>query len=267
MLCMSGCRSAVVIAAMALAAGEAWADPPLRLASDDWCPFVCANDGKLGGGYLVELVAQAMATQGYRIEAVLMPLNRAIAETVSGGVEGVYAPPIDARLRLSAPIAHSRACFYTRREQSWRYQGMSSLQQRTLGIIDDYGYDDAAMDAYIGRLRADRKSHKRIDISYGEHAGRINLQKLLGGRFEVLLEHELVMQHLLRKLDAGERVRSAGCLEHALPLVLGFAFADRRAGQWIKALGDGLHHLESTGALKALQQRYELPAMPGAALR
>ncbi|ATQ77172.1 hypothetical protein CR152_23625 [Massilia violaceinigra] len=94
----------------------------IRMASDEWCPFVCATDGKLTGGYLVDATLQAMGAAGYLVEPVLMPLNRAMRETRTGDIEGVYAPPVDDRLRLSAPIAYSRACFYTRANEKWAYR-------------------------------------------------------------------------------------------------------------------------------------------------
>lgn len=150
----AGRKSAAALLACLLASADgARAGALIRLGSDDGCPYVCALDGKPPGGYLVELASMAMAAEGYRLEPVLMPLNRAITQSVHGDIEGVYAPPIDRRLRLSAPVAQSRACFYTRAGDDWRFHSMSSLKTQVVGVIDDYGYDDGPMDADIAENR------------------------------------------------------------------------------------------------------------------
>lgn len=238
----------------------ACAEPVLRLASDDWCPYICAADGKIKDGYLVDVVAGAMALTGYKVEPVLRPLNRAIHETVEGDMDGVYAPPLDQRLLQSAPIAYSRACFYTRAGDRWTYQGLASLQQHTLGVIEDYGYDGGALDAYIAQHH---HQPSLIELAYGDNAGLSNLQKLLNGRYQILLEHQAVLARLSQQLHVAPQLRQAGCLEQALPLNVGFARQDRRGEAWIRALAEGLRQLESSGQLKALRLRYQIaPTTP-----
>lgn len=247
--------TAALLACLLASSGLAQAGPLIRLGSDDWCPFVCSTDGKPPTGYLVELASMAMAQEGYRVEPVLMPLNRAITQTVHGDIEGVYAPPIDRRLHLSAPLAQSRACFYTRADDDWSFHSIGSLKTLVVGVIDDYGYDDGPMDAYIAE---NRRKPALIALAYGASAGTTNVQKLLGGRYRVMLEHAAVMAQLSKRLDVGGRIRQAGCLDHELPLTIGFATQDIRAETWIHALADGLHKMEASGDLKALQKRYKI---------
>lgn len=232
-------------------------DRTLRLASDDWCPFICAEDGKLTGGYLVELTAQAMAAGGYRVQPLLLPLNRAVRDTLSGAIEGVYAPSIDPRLRLSVPLAYSRACFYTRTDSSWTYGGIATLRGMVVGVIDDYGYDDDVMDRYIERNHGQAGA---LAFAYGEQAGATNLQKLLRGRYPVMLEHEAVAARLGARIGVAGQLRQAGCLDHPLPLTIGFAAHDARSAQWLRTLAQGLRKLEQNGGRTALRQRYNIPA-------
>ncbi|CUI02811.1 ABC-type amino acid transport/signal transduction system [Janthinobacterium sp. CG23_2] len=236
----------------------------IRMASDDWCPYVCATDGKLTGGYLVDATLQAMGAAGYTVDPILMPLNRAMRETRTGDIEGVYAPPVDARLRLSAPIAYSRACFYTRASEKWAYRDQRSLAGITVGVIADYGYDDGAMDAYIVAKRADRHA---LDLSHGAKAGTTNLQKMLAGRFPVMLEHEAVVDLQARKLGVTAQLRQAGCLKQSLPLTIGFAREDSRSATWLRVLANGINNLEASGALRKLRERYAIPANSGMSRR
>ncbi|MBJ7313078.1 hypothetical protein ACFOLJ_30095 [Rugamonas sp. CCM 8940] len=227
----------------------------VRLASDDWCPFICASHGQINGGYLVDLTRQALAPSGLQVASLLLPLNRAVSETAAGAIEGVYAPSTDPRLQLSVPLAYSRACFYTLAGVAWRYRGGESLHALRVGVIADYGYDDGEMDAYIAQHR---DSSASLAFAFGDAAGLTNLQKLLRGRFPVWLEHEAVARQLVAKLGAASRIRQAGCLAQALPLTIGFAAHDARAGQWLQALADGLRSLSASGQLAALRARYHL---------
>jgi polar amino acid transport system substrate-binding protein len=262
---MGKTAQALLVALASLWGGQpASAEGLVRLASDNWCPYVCAKDNKITGGYLVEVTVKSMALKGIKVDPVFLPLNRAIRLTVSGDVEGVFAPPVDARLRLGTTIAHSRACFYTLSESAWRYRNIASLKGLRVGVIDDYGYDDGPMDDYVARNHA--KSNA-LDFSFGATAGTTNIQKLLGGRFPVMLEHELVMQGLAKEVGAVHLLRQAGCLEDALPLTVGFALNDRRSAMWTQALSDGLKKLNASGELAAIRQRYNVPPDHDAAHR
>lgn len=230
----------------------------LRLASDDWCPFVCAENGKLTGGYLVEATEMAMSAAVYQVVPTLPPLKRAMSEASHGRIEGVYAPPIDSRLSMSDPLAYSRACFYTHDSMTWTYDGLDSLRNVTVGVIDDYGYDDGPMDAYI---RNNQKNQAKIEVARGEDAGTHNLQKLIAGRFPVLLEHEAVASRLIKSDSPNNHIRQAGCLEQALPLTVGFAKEDPRSALWIRALRDGLQKIDANGKLATLRHRYHI--LPG----
>lgn len=249
-------RTLYFLCASLSAASPLHAAEPLRLASDAWCPFVCASGEHVAGGYLVELTSRALATQGVRVAPLLMPLNRALQETLRGRIDGVYAPAVDARLRLSVPLAYSRACFYTLHDSHWRYSGLASLDGQQLGIIAEYGYDDGPMDDYIARHRGQPAV---LQPAYGQAAGSSNLRMLLHGRLPVVLEHEAVMARLADKEQALARLRRAGCLERSLPLTVGFAADHPQAAAWQAALASGLRELQASGALPALRRRYQLP--------
>lgn len=252
--------TAMVAGAVALAcagAAPAQAAPPLRLASDDWCPYICVGaDGRsITSGFLVDATARALELAGLSVEPQLMPLNRALALTLGGQIEGLYAPAIDRRLVMSAPLIRSRACFYTRGVSTWRYQGLASLAQQQLGVIADYGYDDGPMDAYLVR---EQRNHKLVEFNHGEDAGMKNIRKLLYGRYDVVLEHETVMHRLLMQLGEKNFVRQSGCLEHYLPLVVGFSARLPEARELVRKLDAGVLQMKATGEYARLLQRYEI---------
>ncbi|MDM4765034.1 transporter substrate-binding domain-containing protein [Pelomonas sp. SE-A7] len=224
----------------------------LSLASDDWCPFICARGRELGGGLLVEAVQRALPE--VVLKPRLMPLNRAMVDTLAGRIDGIYAPALDHRLRLSQPVLRSRACFYQLAGKTWRYAGLESLKDRRLAAIADYGYDGADFDRWLGR--ADRA---QLDLSYGENAGRNMLAKLQRGRVDLIVEHQAVLRHLSRELGLpAEQLREAGCLEQTLPLVIGFARDRPDSKRWVERLDRGMAELRASGELARLAQRYGL---------
>ncbi len=251
---------ALALLALSVASGAARAEAPLRIASDQWCPFVCASDGGPPSGYLVELSAQALGLASLRVEPLLLPLNRAMLEAGNGALAAVYAPPRDRRLLRSVSLGQSQACFYTLPASRWRYTGIAALGRIGFGVIDEYGYDDGPMDAY---LQGQHGVHSGVEFNKGEQAGLANVRKLLSGRYPAALEHAAVMQELLRQHGWQGQLRLAGCLEHGLALTLGFAADNPATPAWLASFNAGVLTMRRSGALAALQRRYAIAPLGG----
>ncbi|MBV8658753.1 MAG: transporter substrate-binding domain-containing protein [Burkholderiales bacterium] len=230
----------------------------VQIASDDWCPFVCIakHSAEINGGFLVELTSKALALSGVEVQPQLMPLNRAMELTLSGRIDGIYAPAIDPRLRMTNPLFSSRACFYTRRSSTWRYSGIASISTLPLGAIADYGYDDGPMDAF---LASQKPGSSQVEFNVGEQAGQTNLTKLLKGRYGVMLEHEAVMTYLLKMSGNTANVRQAGCLEKALPLVIGFSSKQASDADLPGRVDQGIAQLKASGEYTRLMRLYNIP--------
>lgn len=257
-------RRSLAAACLLCLPGPVLAQDTVRLASDDWCPYVCASDGRIGGGYIVEVATRALGATGWQVEPLLLPLNRAMRQTVNGELDGVFAPPDDARLLLSPVLAYSRACFYVRAGSSWKFRALGSLKGVRVGVIGDYEYDNGPMDAYIV---ANLERRDAIDVSYGASAVLTNIRKLLGERFDVLLEHDLVMRRAMQTAGVEGQLRQAGCLEQSFPLRIGFARGNPRSVQWLAALAEGMRKLERSGELAVLRERYGFPAVAQGEMR
>lgn len=257
-------RAALLASALLSGSAPLLAQGVVRLASDEWCPYVCASKGRVQGGFVVDVTSRALGASGLRVEPVLLPLSRAMRQTQSGAIDGVFAPPHDARLRTGPVLGYSRACFFTAATSAWTYRGLWSLKGARLGVIGDYDYDNGPMDEYIVANGANRRM---IDFSYGANAGATNLRKLLGGRFGVLLEHELVMNLLISERGAQGRLRNAGCLEQPFALRVGFSPQHKHSAAWVAALGQGVQQLEKSGELALLRERYGVTTIDEAALK
>ncbi|SCK21113.1 ABC transporter substrate-binding protein [Vogesella sp. LIG4] len=234
------------------------AQPEVRLASDDWCPFICASSQQLVGGYLVDASREILENAGYRQVPVFLPLNRAMLMTEQGAIHGVFAPSLDKRLKTSQPLATSRACFYTLADNNWQYRSRDSLKDISLSVIDSYGYDGGSFDQFL----AEARMHPRAGIQFrtGDKAGESSVRMLLARRLPVVLEHEAVMSYLLKAIgpDSGKRVRNAGCLDNALPLVIGIGKSIPDADTLLNVINSGIARLHKSGRQRQLMQQYGL---------
>lgn len=257
-------RAVLVGCALLCSSAPLLAQDVVRLASDEWCPYVCTRNGRVDGGFVVEVASKSLGAAGTRVESYLLPLNRAVGQTKAGDIDGVFASPDDARLQPGPVLGYSRACFYTAIKTSWTYRGVWSLKAARLGVIGGYEYDNGVMDEYIV---ANKSNRRVIDFSYGTNAGATNAKKLLSGRFGVLLEHELVMIKLMSDLKAQGRLRNAGCLEQPYALRIGFSPTHKRSSNRIAAMTAGLHKLEKNGELAQIRERYGVRAIDSAGLK
>ena len=120
------------LVSMTLSGAQAQAQNLVRLASDNWCPYICSDGRDITDGLLVDVAREALTHAGYQVEPALLPLNRAMFMLEKGRIEGLYAPKIDPRLANSRAVMESRACFYTLPNNSWRYDGLPSLGKVTV---------------------------------------------------------------------------------------------------------------------------------------
>ena len=228
------------------------------LASDDWCPYICAEASKINNGFLVDVAEAAFRSQGFKTRPTLMPLARAMIETIHGRIDGIYAPEIDPRLALTKPVINSYACFYTLPNSRWTFKGASSLQSIRLAIISDYGYDDdGPMDKAIKEYKSKRKNLWQINT--GVDAGTKNLKMLMLSHVDAILEHEAVMTHLAGSQQPAVKIRKAGCLERPLPLVIGFTKASRSGVSLADIFKKGLDQIKKTEEFQKLKDQYQIP--------
>lgn len=55
---MSVFHQPLAVAALLMCAPPAVAQDLVRLASDEWCPYVCERHGRVQGGYVVDVTAR-----------------------------------------------------------------------------------------------------------------------------------------------------------------------------------------------------------------
>lgn len=182
----------------------------LLIVADPWCPYNCAPDSPKPG-MIVEIVKKAFERHGISVTYETLPWTRAVEETRAGHYNAIIgalhgdAPDF---VFPDKPQAISLMSFFVKAGTEWRYTGMESLNDISLGCIADYSYS-TELDSYI---RANRRDMRRVQPISGENALEINLQKLAIGRIDAFVEEENVMLYHLSSHDAHDGVVLAGSL-------------------------------------------------------
>jgi polar amino acid transport system substrate-binding protein len=239
-------RIAIVLAVLLPAA--TWAEQPLVLVSDPWCPVACAASDPRPG-YVVEIAKAVFEPAGYRIDYQIVPFARAEAMTNSGDAAGfIGVLKLPKRQHWAFPEqaqAQSRVCFYTRADSRWLYAGATLLTNQRVGTIRGYSYGTEI----DGVLR-----HAKVDQVSGLDGFKRGLAKLQAKRIDAVVEYELVAQY--QQFASNASLRNAGCSQMADQLYLAFSPARSDGPQLARILNEGVQRLKKTGELKKILQSY-----------
>ena len=179
----------------------------LYLASTDWCPYACQNNGRKKG-IAFDYVQYLLAQYGRKIQIVFLPWSRAIQEVNNGNSDGLLtAVPSESPelLFTHQPLMTYQMCFYGLPSALWQYTNKDSLVQVTIGVMADYGYGEP-LDSFI----ADNTHNNIVQLAGSEGIGRLVLM-LEKNRIAALIEDANVMNWHLQNNDK-HTVKQLGCL-------------------------------------------------------
>lgn len=214
-------------------------------AQDPWPPFVQEGNPP---GISVEVVTEAMKTQGYDFQMKIMPWARSIDDVKNGNTDLLigtwYTEERSAYLRYSDHYAVNQVKFITNASDTFEYTGMDSLTGKSVGIVRGYGYGDEFLTAtHFSRPEAN-------DIAN-------NLRKLKAGRIDMTLEDEIVALSQMKKagLNASDfRFTENALSENKLHVTSGIANA--RSEELINAFNKGLAEIKANGTFDAIMKKY-----------
>jgi polar amino acid transport system substrate-binding protein len=238
--------SPALLLCSALASAE-----PLRLAGDDWCPYLCPGDPERPG-FLLEALGQLLP-QPPQFEPLPWPRALQMArEGLVDGVVGAYSEESDGLLIGREPIGWVTMRFYVREDNPWTWNGIPSLGNQAVGLAQGYSYGsevDAWRDANLA-------NHEQVQVLSGEKVLERNIQKLLLGRITVLLEDSQIVEHYLRRHGLSERIQAAGELSEKRPMYVALNPRLEGVEQRLSDLDEGLRGLRRDDQWKPLMQGY-----------
>lgn len=179
----------------------------ITLATTTWCPYTCNNKaGEFGiiGQYMKAIFLQ----NDIELDIISYPWSRAIKLAEAGDVDGLLtATPVEAPALIfsQTPISTYQMCFFTRKNNHWRYSKELNIGSNRLAVIQGYGYGEP-LDSFTQKT-------PQITKLTGENGTARLMDILLRERVDIIVEDKLVLNWQSREDNLDTRdFREAGCM-------------------------------------------------------
>lgn len=225
------------------------------LVADYWYPYNGDPDSE-APGFIVEVAQYIFRDAGHEIEYQVVPWTRAISGTRSGIYDGIIASGPEETpdfIYPDIPVISAYHSFFTRDDSLWTFQNLDSLADVTLGVIKDYSYGRLYLD-YIQYFNNDEN---KIQESYGEDALYKNIQKLIIGRIDVLVEDVSVFNNVLLAENITEKFRNAGH-SYKEDLFISFSPDNHNSLEYAKIMTEGLNSIKNKKIWTDLLNKYNI---------
>lgn len=228
----------------------------IKVAADPWCPYTCESNSKQKG-FMIEVLEKAFSTKGHKLNYQNLSWTKAIADTKAGKIHGSVGAAENEQglLTNKNSFLETRMCYFVNESDSWKFESIASLENKTLGTIKDYSYGVEALDTYIQK---NGTNSKKVDIAIAGSVDPIeaNFNKLNANRIQVYVDDENVVAYFLSK-NPKFKVKKAGCHEPS-GLFVGFSGTNPESKKWIQDLDLAISEMKKSGEFQKIKSSYGL---------
>ena len=232
----------------------------LTLRADEWCPYNCAP-GSEKPGYMLDIATEIAKLYGHTIDYKQLSWARAIEETRDGKYVGIIAAAQSDAEGFVFPdqsFGVSTLVYATRKDNDFVYNGIKSLDGKSIGVVQDYTYAEELND-YIKKYS---KDIKKVQVAAGDNALDTNIRKLEAGRVDVIVEDLNVLLQKLNQLGKSDVFKISPSTEK-LDLYFGFSPKNPKSPEYAKQFSDGLKKLRKSGKINEIMEKYGLKDWQG----
>lgn len=227
----------------------------MTIEADEWCPINCGpTAGQEGIG--IDIARKIYEPLGYKVNYVIVPWTQALSDTRSGKADAAIGASRqdDASLLFPATsLLDISDDFYVMAGSRWRYQGPYTLKDKHIGVIAGYGYGSV-----ITQFIAENSSRTgQVQQSSGSDALKQNIEKLMAGKIDILVESKPVMDYTLRKKNLDNQIIWAGGIAQG-PVYLAFSPASPSSKFFASQFDAGMKRLQASGELATIYRNYGL---------
>ncbi|WP_144212402.1 substrate-binding periplasmic protein [Shewanella donghaensis] len=221
---------------------------PVLIASDIWCPYICEGHT----GYVTELTRRALEEMDQQVHFLAVPFNRALKEVEQGNIDAILAitPTHVAQYKLFTDnliIGYTSNDFYTTAESTWSFNQLNNIDTVQVGIIQGYDY---------GEKLNDKIAHSTdFYAATGNQPLLLNLERLVKGRFDVVLGNKVVIQYTAKQSGLMDKVKYAGSFGEPSPLYVGFSQGSIEVA---KLYSQGIEKLKNSGEFQQILDKYQV---------
>lgn len=189
------------------------AETQINLATDPFPPYYYEEDGT-PKGIQFELAKTVFDKMDTEIKIKFMPWKRAMLIAEADKVDGLFGV-VKTKERQKwliypeEPLMLVTATIFKRVDDPFVYKGVSSLKDKTVGVIKGYSYGEAFDNS---------KLFKKEEVkSIGQ-----NFRKLLAGRVDLVAGYSVVGKHILKSMDLEDKIVSSQQAIHVTPIYVSF---------------------------------------------
>jgi polar amino acid transport system substrate-binding protein len=219
--------------------------------ADNWCPFNC-QPTLTNPGYSIDIINATLGRAGHVIDYQIRTWERSISETKEGKFNAVLGAAKDELPGglLTVPMGNVKHCFFVKADSLFKYNGISSLQGKKIGIIKDYLYEK--------EINEDIKQRpKAYEVGMGNDPLLQQIRKLDKNRIDIQIENEIVFNYNADQEKVKDHFKSAGCLPGS-PLFIAFNNLNPKNKEYIKIINEGIEALRKSGELKNILSKYNV---------
>jgi polar amino acid transport system substrate-binding protein len=221
----------------------------VTLRADSYPPFNSDPAGQ-HPGVMIDLAKAVFTAKGYQVDYQLMPWPKAVEAVRTGAIDGAVAADEAGTAGLAypkEPQGEWKPVFNVLAGTTWKYAGDASLNQVTIGVVQDYDYgNDPEGKSYNALFES---NPEKIEVFKGNDASLLAVRALFAGKVQVIIEDPRVLKAVVQnhQLDAS-RLASAGASGSGYPLYIGFS-PNERGRRLAQELSDGTAALRASGEL------------------
>lgn len=239
-------RHTLILIVALLSSLSAWGYT-VTAAQNPWPPFAMKGSAN-NQGIAIDIVTEALSTQGHQLQVKILPWSRAVEDVKEGRIDLLIATWFTQEranyLIYSDSYLENQLKFIKKSGDSFEFDGITSLNNKKIGIVRGYGYGDEFLNA--------------TNFSRPEANEFIsNLKKLKSGRIDLTLEDELVAKASIAKngFNAGDFSFTNNALS-VNPLHVTSGKENPKSTELIEAFNAGLAVIKSNGKFNEILAKY-----------
>jgi polar amino acid transport system substrate-binding protein len=229
----------------------------ISIRADEWLPYNGPGTKK-PPGYMIELAEKIALANGHTISYATMPWDDAVAAVRRGAhdcVVGALKADAEGFAFPNEAWGMSQSAFYTLDDTKWRYNGIDSLANMRLAVIEGYSYSEE-VDAYVEKFKADPA--RIVVISSAGRAQMNAVSRLISKKADVMVEDINVAKLTIGKLNLVGRVVMADVATEPEELYIACTPADPRGKRYADMFSVGIANLRKSGELATILDKYNL---------
>lgn len=234
----------------------------LRFVLDDYCPYYCKdssqNTPQLAElpGYVVEILQYTFSQPNERLEFEFHPWERGLHGTNRGKFTGIImAAKNEAPDLLFSRHEQGRSvgCYYGKPTNPWRYNGIDSVSQVHLLLINGYQYGEP-LNSYL--LDPARVENRQVAYLSGNFPLMRIFQMLQRDRGDATMDDRAVADYELYRLGLQKEFINLGCSEGIMDFYVGFSPVHKNAQALADRLSAAMDELRASGQLDKILAKY-----------